>query len=154
MWYFCEILSLFAVFRTYRLAVVALIYALFVPAACITEALPFGGSSQSARKPKFFLSIIIWFFVLAITIAAIVVSESSDEIQEIRTIVVVAVGIAVGITMCASYGVHVKEVAGEAVSSQVKAVSIFKPFAPTWSNILALLAAPLETIQLSAVGNA
>ena len=152
IWYFCEILGLFVVWRTYRLTVVAVIYALFVPAACITEGLPCGSSTDS-RKPKFFLSILIWFCILAIAIAATLVSESSDQVQEIRTMVIVAVSVACGAILCSSVSVKLKRAAEEsAVPVNVKALRAFRPFAPSWSNILALLTAPLEAIQMSAVG--
>lgn len=152
-WYLCEILGLFVVWRTYRLTVVAALYAVFVPAACIAEGLPCGGFSENSRKPKFFVSIFVWFSLLAVTIAAVLVSESSEQVQEIRTMVIIAVSIATGVVFLSSLGVKFKMSASEtAASGTMKSFSTFRPFALTWSDILALMTGPSEAIQMCSVG--
>lgn len=139
--------------RTYRLTVVAVIYALFVPAACITEGIPCCQQTGEGRKLKFFLSIILWFFMLALAIAAVMVAESSDQVQEIRTMVIVATSVASGIVLAAAAAVSARIRSKEERANGFKAsMRAFKPYKPTWSHIMALLTAPLESVQLGAIG--
>lgn len=150
--YICEILSLFVVWRTYRLTVVALIYALFVPAACIFEGLPCG-NRETSRKPKFFVALLVWFCVLGLALATTVVSESSEYVDDIRSAVVALLSVSCLLIMYSSGVVKArKEASFHVGATRTDPLTYFKPFVPSWSNIWALLVGPLEAVELSAVG--
>jgi hypothetical protein len=149
--YLFELLGLCFICRTYRLTITAAVYALFVPAACFAEGFPF---CRSERKPKFFVCLLIWFGLLAYSISVAASAESSGQVQNIRERVIVLFGILCSLILASSFNVESRrrETVTRGRTSAAGEQDLVKPFQPSWSNILAVIAAPAETIQLGAVG--
>ena len=143
-YFFCEFLSLFILGRTYRILVKSLLYILFVPAACVAEALPRSCAMNSTGK--FVLGLIFWAALLAGSIAVTIASQSSSKTSNFVNCSLM--GICAANFVLLAFSIISLSARAHYVKPDEHAD---KSPRLAWSHILAIITGPVESLQLSAV---
>jgi hypothetical protein len=131
-----EVLTLFFVWKTYKVVMKSTILAFFVPGACLAEALPFTSLPVNAR---FAIGMVIWCCYL---IGALVTVYGSMDTTQALLILSAAI---FALILAASFSVSFRPAYLHPRFASIRIPSL------SWSHILALITGPFEVIQLSAV---
>lgn len=147
--FLCELLTLFAAWRTYKLVVTAGVYAILVPPACIAEAIPRRVSSVQFR---FIFGIFVWFGLL---FGAVYLSFNTDrnhnwsensDVSGVRQGFLKLFGILMGVILLAACSLSRRSNYTSPIKDSTTGF-----VSPSWSHILSLLLGPFESLQLASV---
>lgn len=143
-YYIFELLALIFACRTVEVTLRASLFSVLVPAACVAEGLP-KSTETSSSKRRLAIGSVIWFGLLASSIAMVVVAITADSESSVRNTLLGVLLALLGCVVLASLSLCQRSEYLTPCKQALRAWSL------SWSHILAVLTGPAESLQLASV---